>query len=83
LSTNEQLSQTLDQLGTALEKQTLWFRMDNGKELTAHGMRDWCRLSRIDTGSIEPGAPWQNPFSESFNDRFEGAQNHGQGLSSG
>lgn len=45
-------------------------RMDNGTELTVHAMRDWCRLSRIDTAFIEPGAPWQNGFSESFNGRF-------------
>jgi putative transposase len=45
-------------------------RMDNGTELTAHAMADWCRLSRIDTAFIEPGSPWQNPFSESFNGRF-------------
>lgn len=45
-------------------------RMDNGTELTAHAMRDWCRLSRIATAFIEPGSPWQNGFSESFNGRF-------------
>jgi len=45
-------------------------RMDNGPELTAHAMADWCRLSRIDTAFIEPGSPWQNGFSESFNGRF-------------
>ena len=45
-------------------------RMDNGTELTAHAMADWCHLSRIDTAFIEPGSPWQNPFSESFNGRF-------------
>lgn len=45
-------------------------RMDNGTELTAHAMRDWCRLSRIETAFIEPGAPWQNAYSESFNGRF-------------
>ena len=45
-------------------------RMDNGTELTAHAMRDWCRLSQIQTAFIEPGSPWQNGFSESFNGRF-------------
>jgi len=42
-------------------------RCDNGPELTAHALRDWCRLSRTGTAFIEPGAPWQNPFVESFN----------------
>jgi len=45
-------------------------RMDNGTELTAHAMIDWCRLSRVDTAFIDPGSPWQNGYSESFNGRF-------------
>lgn len=45
-------------------------RMDNGTELTAHAMRDWCRLTRINTAFIEPGSPWQNGFIESFNGRL-------------
>jgi putative transposase len=44
-------------------------RCDNGPELTAHALRDWCRLSKTATAFIEPGAPWQNPFVESFNGR--------------
>jgi putative transposase len=44
-------------------------RCDNGPELTAHALRDWCRYSRIETAFIEPGAPWQNPYVESFNAR--------------
>ena len=44
-------------------------RCDNGPELTAHALRDWCRFARAGTAFIEPGAPWQNPFVESFNAR--------------
>lgn len=44
--------------------------MDNGPELIAWGLRDWCRLSGTATSYIEPGAPWENPFVESFNGRF-------------
>ena len=44
-------------------------RCDNGPELTAHALRDWCRFQRAETAFIEPGAPWQNPFVESFNAR--------------
>jgi putative transposase len=44
-------------------------RCDNGPELTAHALRDWCRFSKAETAFIEPGAPWQNPFVESFNAR--------------
>ncbi len=41
-------------------------RMDNGPELTANALRDWCRFSGSGTSYIEPGAPWENPFVESF-----------------
>lgn len=44
-------------------------RMDNGPELIAWALRDWCRLSGTGTIYIEPGAPWENPYVESFNGR--------------
>ena len=52
---------TLDQVvldrGTAPQ----YIRCDNGPELTANALRDWCRLSGTGTSYIEPGAPWENP----------------------
>ncbi len=44
-------------------------RMDNGPELVAWALRDWCRLAGTATTYIEPGSPWENPFVESFNGR--------------
>ena len=44
-------------------------RCDNGPELTSHALRDWCCFSGAKTAFIEPGAPWQNPFVESFHSR--------------
>ncbi len=44
-------------------------RMDNGPELTANALRDWCRFSSAGTAYIEPGSPWENPFVESFASR--------------
>ena len=44
-------------------------RMDNGPEMTAHALRDWCQLSKAGTAYIDPGSPWQNPFVESFHSR--------------
>jgi putative transposase len=44
-------------------------RCDNGSELTAHALRDWCRFQATATSYIEPGSPWQNPYVESFNGR--------------
>ena len=42
-------------------------RCDNGPEFVSQSLRDWCRFNNAGTGYIEPGAPWQNPFVESFN----------------
>jgi putative transposase len=45
-------------------------RMDNGPELIAWALKDWCRLKGAGTSYIEPGAPWENPWIESFNGRL-------------
>jgi putative transposase len=44
-------------------------RMDNGPEMIAWALRDYCRLAGTRTAFIEPGSPWENPFVESFNSR--------------
>jgi transposase InsO family protein len=44
-------------------------KMDNGPEMTAHALKDWCVLSGTATAYIEPGSPWQNPYVESFHSR--------------
>lgn len=46
-----------------------YLRMDNGPELIAWALREWCRLGHTGTVYIEPGSPWENPFIESFNSR--------------
>ena len=45
-------------------------RCDNGPELTAHALRDWCRLTSTKTSYIDPGSPWQNPWVESYSSRM-------------
>ena len=45
-------------------------RCDNGPELTANALRDWCRFSGAGTSYIEPGSPWQNPWVESYASRM-------------
>ena len=45
-------------------------RMDNGPEMIAWGLREWCRLSGSRATYIEPGSPWEDPFVESFNGRL-------------
>jgi len=44
-------------------------RCDNGPELIAWALRDWCRLRHVAISYIEPGSPWENPYVESFNSR--------------
>jgi putative transposase len=44
-------------------------RCDNGPELIAWAVREFCRLSGTGIIYIEPGSPWENPFIESFNSR--------------
>jgi putative transposase len=45
-------------------------RCDNGPELTANALRDWCRFNHAGSSYIEPGSPWQNPYVESFGGRL-------------
>ncbi len=60
----------LDEIVTSTGRRPVNLRMDNGPEFTAAAMRDWCRFSAVETAFIEPGAPWQNGYCESFNGRF-------------
>ncbi len=45
-------------------------RSDNGPELIAQAIRRFVDQAGIETLYIEPGAPWQNGYAESFNSRF-------------
>jgi putative transposase len=47
-----------------------FLRMDNGPEMIAAALKDWCRFNTAATIYIEPGSPWQNPYVESFNSRM-------------
>jgi putative transposase len=47
-----------------------FIRCDNGPELTAHALRDWCRFGGAGTAYIDPGSPWQNPWVESYGSRM-------------
>ncbi len=37
--------------------------------MTANALIDWCAAQSTLTSYIDPGAPWQNPFVESFHSR--------------
>jgi len=47
-----------------------FIRSDNGPEFIAQALRAWLELSGVGTLYIEPGAPWENGFNESFNSRL-------------
>ena len=47
-----------------------FIRSDNGPEFIAHAIRRWLSDSKVATLYIEPGAPWENAYIESFNSRF-------------
>ena len=61
---------TLDRIVARRGTAPGYIRCDNGPELTANALRDWCRFSGTASSYIEPGAPWENPFVESFNGRL-------------
>jgi putative transposase len=44
-------------------------RCDNGPEMTANALKDWCRFAGAGSSYIDPGSPWQNPYVESFGSR--------------
>jgi len=43
---------------------------DNGPEFIAKALQRWCSRKGSETAHIEPGAPWQNPFVESYNGKL-------------
>jgi putative transposase len=47
-----------------------FIRCDNGPEFVAQAVRKFLTEAEVETLFIEPGAPWQNGYSESFNSRF-------------
>jgi len=45
-------------------------RSDNGPEFIAQAIRRFLQQTGVQTLYIEPGAPWQNAYAESFNSRL-------------
>ncbi len=45
-------------------------RSDNGPEFIAEALQSYLKAEAVETRYIEPGAPWQNGFVESFNNTF-------------
>lgn len=47
-----------------------FLRSDNGPEFIANAIKEWLATAGVKTLYIEPGSPWENGYSESFNSRF-------------
>lgn len=47
-----------------------YLRSNNGPEFVSTALLSWARDEGIDMAIIEPGKPWQNGYTESFNDKF-------------
>jgi putative transposase len=47
-----------------------FMRSDNGPELVSKALLSWIVTHGIGTALIEPGKPWQNGVTESFNGKF-------------
>jgi transposase InsO family protein len=60
------LEAAVAQRGTAPQ----FIRSDNGPEFIAKAVREWIAQQGFQTLYIEPGSPWQNAYSESFNSRL-------------
>lgn len=61
---------SLDKIVAERGRAPTFIRCDNGPELTANALRDWCRFSGAGSSYIEPGSPWQNPWVESYGSRL-------------
>jgi putative transposase len=48
----------------------VFIRSDNGPEFVAKAIKQWLEVSGVRTLYIEPGAPWENAYSETFISRF-------------
>jgi transposase InsO family protein len=47
-----------------------YLRSDNGPEFIAAAVKGWLTNAGVATLYIEPGSPWENAYSESFNSRL-------------
>ena len=63
----DQTVRTLEKVAWLRGHAPTYIRCDNGPELVSQALHDWCRFNHATTAYIEPGAPWQNAYAESFN----------------
>ena len=54
----------------AARREPSFIRSDNGPEFIAQAVKRWLEVSGVKTLYIEPGAPWENAYSETFLSRL-------------
>ncbi len=47
-----------------------YIRSDNGSEFLSKMIQSWLKEKQIATLYIPPGSPWENPYIESFHEKF-------------
>jgi len=67
--TSEDVIDTLSEL-FAMRGVPEHIRSDNGPEFIARAIQRWLEQVAVKTLYIEPGAPWENGYAESFHSRF-------------
>jgi putative transposase len=67
--TAEDVVKTLDRLFTERGAPS-FIRSDNGPEFIAEAVKRWLEVSGVKTLYVEPGAPWENAYSETFISRM-------------
>jgi transposase InsO family protein len=67
--TAQDVLETLDRLFTE-RGEPAYIRSDNGPEFIAKAIKRWLAASGVETLYIEPGAPWENAYSETFISRL-------------
>jgi putative transposase len=68
-SAAEDVIATLDRLFDE-RGEPAYIRSDNGPEFIAKAIKHWLAASGVQTLYIEPGAPWENAYSETFISRL-------------
>ncbi len=48
-----------------------YLRSDNGPEFCSKAVPEWLKDLGVETLFIEPGSPWENGYTESFNGKFQ------------
>ena len=67
--TGEDVVKVMDRLFTE-RGEPAYIRSDNGPEFIAEAIKRWLESSGVKTLYIEPGAPWENAYSETFISRL-------------